>query len=128
MATESELVKQDSKEFREAEALFFEQNKDWLDKFDFNDYGENFYAAWWSGQRDEWDHEDNFYFVPDEDVSFSLSYKRKEFCLKEIDPFFLDWKNPTKEENDYFEMINGFRIPWGEGLLYHSYGEPNDGL
>lgn len=124
MITKREPV---GKNLKEHNVLFFEQNKDWLDKFEYNDYPA-IYSAWWSGKRDKWYHEDNLYFVPDKDDDFSLCYKRKDFSLEVIEHFFLDWKNPTKEENDYFEMINGFRIPWGEGLLYHSYGEPNAGL
>lgn len=26
--------------------------------------------------------------------------------------YFIDWKQPTEQEKDYFEMIYGVRVPW----------------
>lgn len=43
------------------------------------------------------------------------AYFYYDFIVKLSDlGYFKDWKRPTEEEQDYFEMVEGYRLPWSE--------------
>lgn len=117
---------------------FHEANKNWLVKFDNTEYREDYDLSsppsYWTGEGEKWHSSQNFSIVPwltghTSGSSVFLSFKNERYSFVKLgsciicDSYFLDWKNPTKEENDYFGMIYGFRIPWGEGLIYKDYGD-----
>lgn len=115
---------------------FHEANKDWLSKFDNTDYNRNYKdaspPAYWKGLQTDW-YDGDVALVPwngkDSEPYMFLRSGRVDYHFNDVpncvdySSYFLDWKNPTKEENDYFEMIHGFRIPWGGGLVYKDYGD-----
>lgn len=47
------------------------------------------------------------------DIKLYINLNSKEIT-GDILNYFKDWKSPTQDESDYFEMIEGYRLPWNE--------------
>lgn len=96
---------------------FVELNKSWLDKFEHNDYKKDSTPGWWNGNPYSWCDENNSYFIPDENEGSCAFYHRlanTELYSEDLVHYFNNWKQPTKEEMDYYELVNGYRLPWSE--------------
>lgn len=106
---------------------FVELNKGWLDKFNYNSYADlPTNPSWWNGNV-SWFNPEGIDFTFEHSLYFSfinwdnkngdsliLEFDTDEFTENKLENYFINWKQPTQEEKDYFEMIEGFKIPWSE--------------
>lgn len=110
---------------------FVENNKIWLDKFDHTDSNrDTVLPAWWFGGITYCDAIGLRLLVDVEDdggvsIFYSETLNKDKLLYQKYRSgdgdedstfhcYFVDWCRPTKDESDYFEMIEGYRLPWNE--------------
>jgi hypothetical protein len=102
--------------------MFVKLNKSWLDKFEHNDYGIDDVPAWWDGNIDYIHRDPSKLYVLSNEYSLEVNKNGNLIALNygesedknNIKEYFLNWKRPTKEEMGYYELVNGYRLPWSE--------------
>lgn len=85
----------------------------WLEKCknDFHDWWETTPSFWWDGYE--------YYSSTKNYVNLDL---RENLCVirvisggqVKVEKHFLNWKAPTKQENEMFAMLYGHPLPWSE--------------
>lgn len=97
---------------------FIELNRSWLDKFKYTDYPlETKCPAWWNGDGSDWEAYGNSYFIPERDLkltSYTHFEDKYRSCIKDWESYFVNWMTPTNLEMNYFELCEGYRLPWSE--------------
>jgi hypothetical protein len=113
---------------------FYLANKNWLDKFQHNDFEErkemyhprrdHWQPSWWNGINKTWGALGVTYgfTVHPYNESFLTVYG-KDILMYSWVSYFKNWKRPSKEEQNYLEMVEGFRLPWSEENCYYAFGD-----
>ena len=97
---------------------FYENNKEWLEGWSFDD-GDPYCNDWFNkdylltlsteGRFNTLINSKNRLVIVDVnvDVEAPLGYIYLNMCNH-----FINWKQPTEQEQDCFEMLYGVRLPW----------------
>jgi hypothetical protein len=111
---------------------FYLANKSWLDKFQHNDFEErkemysynrsHYQPSWWNGGS-KWGSGIIYGFTVHTYNQSFLTVKEEDIHIQEWAPYFKNWKRPSKEEQNYLEMVEGFRLPWDEENRYYDFGD-----
>lgn len=100
---------------------FYENNKEWLEGWE--------YRFVWANVREEYSKDGMIITIRTKGFSHIIVKDLKLIATVNDPPavhqwnnvfiphYFTDWKRPTDNEQDMFEMLYGVRLPWKEFIV-----------